>query len=133
MIRYITDRLTNNSLTKVLSLTMHSIIYAFCFFIPLITFDVFNQTSAEIYLAAYEALSFALKASVPVISSSAINCIQDMSNSSDPVATNRPFLDSMTIRFLNHINGFLAVQQLARTRRAALMTWKVFPYVLCTF
>ena len=83
------------------------------------------QRSAEIHLAAFEALTFVLKASVPAISSSAINCIRDVDNSAGPLSTDVPVLDSPVLKFLNHINGFLAGRQLARTRRAVLMNWKV--------
>ena len=87
------------------------------------------QSSAEIHLAAFEALTFVLKASVPVISSSAINCIREVDNSSDILSKDMHILDSLVLKFLNHINGFLAGRQLARTRRAVLMNWKVLPYM----
>ncbi|XP_021765778.1 uncharacterized protein LOC110730295 isoform X2 [Chenopodium quinoa] len=95
-------------------------------FLHLVVSSAFGdcETSAEINLAAYEALSFALKASAPVISSSTVYNIQDMNSTLDPVAKNRPLLDSLVLTFLNHINGLLAIQQLARTRRAILMNWK---------
>ncbi|XP_021841519.2 uncharacterized protein [Spinacia oleracea] len=76
------------------------------------------ESSAEINLAAYEALSYSLKASAAMISSSTVSFIQD------PVSKNRPLLDLLVLTFLNHINGLLAVKQLARTRRAILMNWK---------
>ncbi|KAL2903102.1 putative methyltransferase TARBP1 [Bienertia sinuspersici] len=80
------------------------------------------ETSAEIKLAAYEALSSALKASASVTSSSTISLIKSMNNSSNTVVKDdRPLLDSLIWTFLNHVNSFLAVQQLARARRAILI------------
>lgn len=83
-----------------------------------------SETSAETLLAAYEALSFVLKACAPAISSSAINIIQEMNSSSNPAAKEKPILDPLVLTFLNHINCFLAVRHLARTRRAVLINWK---------
>uniref|UniRef100_A0A803L5M7 tRNA/rRNA methyltransferase SpoU type domain-containing protein n=1 Tax=Chenopodium quinoa TaxID=63459 RepID=A0A803L5M7_CHEQI len=95
-------------------------------FLHLVVSSAFGdcETSAEINLAAYEALSFALKASAPVNSSSTVFNTQDKNSTLDPVAKNRPLLDSLVLTFLNHINGLLGIQQLARTRRAILMNWK---------
>ncbi|KAK9716282.1 hypothetical protein RND81_06G223200 [Saponaria officinalis] len=83
-----------------------------------------NEASAEIRLAAYEALSFVLKASGRVISSSAVNLIREMNKSLDPVAKDELILDSMALTFVNHINDFIAVRQMARSRKAVLMNWK---------
>ncbi|XP_074269533.1 uncharacterized protein LOC141592672 [Silene latifolia] len=83
-----------------------------------------TETYAEIRLAAYEALSFVLKASSRVISSSSLSLIREMHKCSDPVAKDELILDSLALTFINQINGFLAVRQLVRSRKAVLMNWK---------
>ncbi|KAL9246886.1 hypothetical protein vseg_020367 [Gypsophila vaccaria] len=83
-----------------------------------------TESSAEIRLAAYEALSFVLKASGRVISSSGVNLVREMNKSLDPVSKHELILDTLALTFVNRVNDFLSIRQLARSRKAVLMNWK---------
>ncbi|GMH28826.1 hypothetical protein Nepgr_030669 [Nepenthes gracilis] len=83
-----------------------------------------SETSSEIHLGAYEALSSVLKASVPVFSVETIILIRQINSSLLPIAEDKPLLDSLVLTFLKHINNLLAIGLLTRTRAAMLLNWK---------
>ncbi|KAH9607099.1 hypothetical protein KSS87_005028 [Heliosperma pusillum] len=92
-----------------------------------------TESSAEIRLAAYEALSFVLKATGRVISSSALSLIRDMHKCPDSLVKNELILDSLALTFINQINGFLAARQLVRSRKAVLLNWKMERHTTASF
>ncbi|GAB4834643.1 hypothetical protein Ancab_032906 [Ancistrocladus abbreviatus] len=83
-----------------------------------------SETTAEIQVAAYEALSSALKALMPVFSYSTMNLIRKINISLLPMAEDKPLLDSLVLAFLEHVNNLLAIGLLARTRVSVLLNWK---------
>ncbi|KAM7273825.1 hypothetical protein ACFE04_028489 [Oxalis oulophora] len=86
------------------------------------TFD--SEGGAEICLAAYEALGPALKALSSASSTLGLPLNQQNDESFPLPNERRPLLDSLIVTFLQSINNLLAVEVLARSRRAALLNWK---------
>lgn len=84
-----------------------------------------KQTGAEICLAAYEALAYALRALASVFSPQTLDFVTDNDKQLLSKVEGKPLLDSLVLSFLQNINDLLAVGVLVRTRRAVLMNWKV--------
>ncbi|XP_068650315.1 uncharacterized protein [Aristolochia californica] len=82
------------------------------------------ETSAEICLAAYEALAPVLKAISITLSSLDFELIVINNNSVPVNGENRALLDSFVFCFLQNINDLLDAGVLTRSRRAVLMNWK---------
>ncbi|XP_052209740.1 uncharacterized protein LOC127813058 isoform X2 [Diospyros lotus] len=83
-----------------------------------------SETLAEIRLAAYEALAHVLEAIVPVFPSFTSDLIMDNHSAPPPNVGGIYLLDSLVVSFLQNINDLIAVEKLARTRRAVLLNWK---------
>ena len=84
-----------------------------------------KQTGAEICLAAYEALAFALKALAPSFSPQTLNYFCDNNKQLLSEVKGKPLLDFLVLTFLQNISDLLGIGVLVRTRRAVLMNWKV--------
>lgn len=84
----------------------------------------YNETEAEIFLAAYEALAPVLKTLVSTFSPLALKIIAANSELVLLNAESRSLLDSLVLSFLENINNLLAAGAMVRTRRAILMKWK---------
>ncbi|XP_062073868.1 uncharacterized protein LOC133778060 isoform X2 [Humulus lupulus] len=82
-----------------------------------------SETGAEICLAAYEVLTFALRALVSVFSTQTLDFIRENDKLLSKVE-GKAMLDFLVLSFLENINGLLGVGVLVRTRRAVLMNWK---------
>ncbi|CAN0842679.1 Probable methyltransferase TARBP1 [Linum grandiflorum] len=82
-----------------------------------------TETGAEVGIAAYEALSYALKALASTFSKHSLNVIRD-NNRSLHLQEDEPLLDVMVLSFLDNVNNLLAVGALARSRRAVLLKCK---------
>lgn len=80
---------------------------------------------AEICLAAYEALSYGLRALVSVFSPQTLDFVSDNDKQLLSKVEGKPLLDSLVLSFLQNVNDLLSVGVLVRTRRAVLMHWKV--------
>ena len=80
---------------------------------------------AEICLAAYEALSYGLRALASVFSPQTLDFVSDKDKQLLSKVEGKPLLDSLVLSFLQNINDLLSVGVLVRTRRAVLMHWKV--------
>ncbi|GAB2209657.1 hypothetical protein Droror1_Dr00026878 [Drosera rotundifolia] len=83
-----------------------------------------SEAVAEMRLATYEALSYVLKALVPIFSASTMNLIQQINVALLPMAKDKPLLDSLVLSFLTHINDLLRIGVFARSRIAVLLSWK---------
>lgn len=84
-----------------------------------------EQTEAEIGLAAYETLTPVLRTLASTYTSLSLDHIAKQHN---PVAADmedEPLLDALVKKFLQNINWLLEVGYLARSRKAALMKFKV--------
>lgn len=88
-----------------------------------------NQTEDEISVAAYEALVYILKDLASVFSLS-LDLLMKTDSSSPSDADREPVLDTFLSTFIGNINNLVAGGNLARTRRAILMNWKVIQFTL---
>ncbi|CAI0417745.1 unnamed protein product [Linum tenue] len=94
------------------------------FFFKTISIPTYNsETGAEVGVAAYEALSYALKALASSFSKLSLDLIKQH-NISSHLTEDEPWLDVVVIPFLHSVNNLLAVGALARSRRAVLLKWK---------
>uniref|UniRef100_A0A803PMX3 tRNA (guanosine(18)-2'-O)-methyltransferase TARBP1 n=1 Tax=Cannabis sativa TaxID=3483 RepID=A0A803PMX3_CANSA len=82
-----------------------------------------SETGAEICLAAYEALTFALRALVSVFSTQTLDFIRENDKLLSKL-DGKAMLDFLVLSFLENINDLIGVGVLVRTRRAVLMNWK---------
>lgn len=97
--------------------------------LPLIDPSVPNQSGAEVFVAAYEALAPILRALVSTFSPLDLDPIRENDKSSSS-AEGKAWLDPLLLSFLQNINNLLAVGVLVRTRRAVLLNWKVINMIL---
>ncbi|GMN30914.1 hypothetical protein TIFTF001_003022 [Ficus carica] len=83
-----------------------------------------SEMGAEICLAAYEALSYGLRALASVFSTQTLDFVSDNDKQLLSKVEGKPLLDSLILSFLQNVNDLLSVGVLVRTRRAVLMHWK---------
>ncbi|XP_031391362.1 uncharacterized protein LOC116203654 isoform X2 [Punica granatum] len=83
-----------------------------------------SEMGAELHLAAYEALTPALRTLVSAFSQLASDLVWEKDKSMTQKPEGKPQLDSLVFTFLQNVNDLLAIKYLARTRRAVLMNWK---------
>ncbi|CAN1333845.1 Probable methyltransferase TARBP1 [Linum perenne] len=82
-----------------------------------------TETGAEVGIAAYEALSYALKSLASTFSQHSFDLVRE-NNKSLHLREEEPWLDVMVLSFLQNVNNLLAVGAIARSRRAVLLKWK---------
>ncbi|KAG9154332.1 hypothetical protein Leryth_000767 [Lithospermum erythrorhizon] len=84
-----------------------------------------SETDAEVTLAAYESLAYALKSLANTFSTLSLELLLiRCSNSTPEVVDCKPALDTLVQTFLLNINKLIAEGSLVRTRLAVLMNWK---------
>lgn len=91
-----------------------------------------SETTLEVHLASYEALAHVLKVMVSQFPCLAVDLVGEVHRPSSLDVEAKSLIDSLVLSFLQHVNNLIAVEKLARSRRAVLLNlkWTCLEYLL---